>query len=134
MKKILIHLSIGVSAFLAGSIAAVFLANVIGTELDEEIALSQFDPHFLPEIEIGVSLIHIEALERGDLEWIETFHCWRLGTYLQHLRPEEFDDDRREEANARMNEAMDTYRRLQAEGRCRNSPPDARSTPTQPTE
>lgn len=97
------------------------MANLIGTEVNEELALGRFDPLLLAEIEISESMLHIEAIERRDLEWIETYHCWRLGAYLQHLERMEYEGDRQAEFIDRIEEAIETYRTLQAEGRCGSS-------------
>ena len=118
MNKLLLTFSIALCAFAAGTIGAVFMANFIATEVSEELALDRFDPLLLPEVEISESLLHIETVERGDLEWVESYHCWRLGTYLQQLERMEYDGDQNAEFVSRMEEAIETYRRLQTESRC----------------
>ena len=96
MKSALIHLAIGISAFLGGAVCAVYVLMQLDLELDRQLDMLRFFQDSAPEVDVAVHLHQIEAALDGNTDWLILWNCMQMSHKVQHVNPQIFEGQRRE--------------------------------------
>ena len=118
MKHLLPYVSFAVSAFVAGLICALFVAESLKENVWRE-TLSSFNSwKFDQQNAAALDLHNIEAAERGDVDTVIRANCYMLRSTLRGLDAEAFGAARQPEVRDFLEKARATVARLESQGLC----------------
>ena len=118
MKAALIHIAIGVAAFLGGAVCAVYVLMELDLEIDRQLDMLRFSSDFAPEIDVATHLYQIQAAQEERIEWLIMSNCVRMSHQLKLVNPQIFEGQRRDDVEALVEEAYETFQELNKQGLC----------------
>ncbi len=118
MKSAIIHIAIGLSAFLGGAVCAVYVLIQLDLELDRQLDMLRFSQDFSPEIDVAMHLNQIQAVREGNTDWLIMLNCMQMAHQLKHVNPQIFEAQKRADVEALVQEAHETFQKLNKQGLC----------------
>ena len=118
MRAALIHLALGLFAFLGGAVGAVFVLMQFDLELDRQLDMLRFGQDFAPEIDVAMNLHQIQAAQEGNTDWLIMWNCWQMSQHLRHVNPQIFDGEKRASVEDLIEKAHRKFQELNEQQLC----------------